>query len=63
MNCFLDRLAKLWRENWLFLLALGAMGAAFLGLRTQASSVGTPAELEAYLQRGQPTVIEFYSNT
>jgi len=58
-----DAFVKLWRENWLFLLALGAIAATFLGLRTPASAVGSLAEVEAFLQRGEPTFIEFFSNT
>lgn len=34
---------------------------AFVALRTNPSGV-TPNELEALVTRGQPTVLEFYSN-
>ncbi|MFN2217230.1 MAG: hypothetical protein ACK2UA_01380 [Anaerolineae bacterium] len=51
------------RENWLFLLVIGGILAAFLLLRTTASDVGSVAEVDAILQSGQPTLVEFYSNT
>lgn len=51
------------RENWLFLLVVGGIIAGFLVLRTPASKVGSVAEVDSLLQNGQPTLIEFYSNT
>jgi len=50
------------RENWLFLLVLGGIVVAFMALRTPASAVGSVAEVDAILQDGQPTLVEFYSN-
>jgi hypothetical protein len=50
-------------ENWLLLLIVGALAVAFLVLRTPASAVGSTAEVDAILTRGQPTLLEFYSNT
>jgi hypothetical protein len=62
-----DKLAqhalRLFRENWLILLIVGAIGIAFLALRTPASDVASAAEVDAILEGGQPTLVEFYSNT
>ena len=55
--------ARFLRENWLFLLVVGAILGAFILLRTPASAVGSAAEVDAILQNGQPTLVEFYSNT
>jgi hypothetical protein len=56
-------LARFWRENWMFLLIVGAIAAAFFALRTPSSAVGSVAEVDAVLENGQPTLVEFYSNT
>ena len=58
-----QRVVRILRENWLLLLVLGGIVVAFLALRTQASAVSSVGEVEAVLQNGQPTLIEFYSNT
>jgi hypothetical protein len=57
------RLVGLLKANWLLLLILGAIAVAFLVLRTPASAVESVAQVDAMLQDGQPTFIEFYSNT
>ncbi len=54
---------RLLRENWLLLLVLGGLIVAFVALRTPASAVGSVAEVDTLLLRGQPTLVEFYSNT
>jgi len=56
-------LARTWRENWLFILVIGGILGAFVLLRTPASAVESVAEVDALLQGGQPTLVEFYSNT
>jgi hypothetical protein len=58
-----DRLKKILRENWLLLLVIGGLVAGFLVLRTPASAVSSVAEVDAILQNGQPTLVEFYTNT
>jgi len=58
-----ERVTRVLRENWLFLLVIGGILGAFLFLRTTASDVGSVAEVDAILQNGQPTLLEFYSNT
>ncbi|MGC9336239.1 MAG: hypothetical protein ACP5JJ_19020 [Anaerolineae bacterium] len=54
--------SRIWRENWLLLLIVGAVAIAFTALRTRGSDVASVAEVEAMLQGGQPTLVEFYSN-
>ena len=51
------------RENWLILLIVGGLVGGFLVFRTQASAVSTVTEVDTILQDGQPTFVEFYSNT
>ena len=57
------RTVRILRENWLFLLVVGGIVGAFLFLRTTASDVSSVAEVDAILQNGRPTFVEFYSNT
>ena len=57
------RVVSILRENWLFLLVVGGIVGAFLFLRTTASDVSSVAEVDAILQNGRPTFVEFYSNT
>jgi hypothetical protein len=63
MRAFVQWVIQVLRGNWLFLLVVGGIVVAFLALRTPASAVGSAAEMEAMLQGGQPTLVEFYSNT
>ena len=63
MNAFRKGLVRLLRENWLFVLIIGGLIVAFLVLRTPGSAVGSVAEVDAILANGQPTLVEFYSNT
>ena len=63
MHALQDKMLRFFRENWLFLLVVGGVIAAFLALRTPASAVGSVADVDALLQNGQPTLVEFYSNT
>jgi hypothetical protein len=58
----MTKLQKAARENWLFLLVLGGIVAGFLLLRTPETVVASVAEVDAILQDGQPTLVEFYSN-
>ena len=58
-----ERVKGVFRENWLLLLVIGGLVTAFLVLRTPASAVSTVDEVDAVLQNGQPTLVEFYTNT
>jgi hypothetical protein len=51
------------RANWLLLLVIGGILAGFLALRTAGSAVASVDEVDALLNGGQPTLVEFYSNT
>jgi hypothetical protein len=62
MAGFQKWVVQILRENWLFLLVVGGIVVVFLALRTPASAVDSVAEVQATLQREQPTVVEFYSN-
>ena len=63
MTTLRERMLRALRENWLFVLIIGGVIAAFLVLRTPGSAVGSVAEVDAMLANGQPTLVEFYSNT
>ncbi len=56
-------LVRLLRENWLLLLIVGGIITAFLVLRTPGSAVRSVAEVDTVLKNGQPTLVEFYTNT
>jgi hypothetical protein len=63
VGAFGNHLGKILRENWLLLLVIGALVLAFLFLRTPGSAVASVEEVDAILQNGRPTLVEFYSNT
>jgi hypothetical protein len=63
MDRLKEWLFRFFHENWLFLLVIGGIVAAFMVLRTPASDVESIAEVDARIAGGQPTLIEFYSNT
>jgi hypothetical protein len=50
------------RANWLLLVFLVLIAAAFIFLRSKPSNVASLNELDGLLSTGQPTVVEFYSN-
>jgi hypothetical protein len=58
-----DRAIRIVRENWLVLLVGVGLLLAFWALRTPGTAVASIAEVDALLQSGQPTLVEFYSNT
>ena len=63
MGAFGKGLVRILRENWLFLLIVGGIITAFLVLRTPGSAVSSVAEVDTVLKNGQPTLVEFYTNT
>jgi hypothetical protein len=58
-----ERLVRFFRENWLFVLVIGGIVVAFMVLQTPASAVASIAEVDSQINGGEPTLIEFYSNT
>ena len=50
------------RQNALLLIVLALIAGGYFFLRTSPSDIASMEELEANLHRGQPTLIEFYSN-
>jgi hypothetical protein len=50
------------KANWLLLVFLVLIAAAFIFLRSKPSNVASLNELDGLLSTGQPTVVEFYSN-
>jgi hypothetical protein len=63
MRAFGQWLVAVLRDNWLFLLVVGAIAVAFLVLRTPASPLTSIAEVDSIVQGGQPVLVEFYTNT
>ncbi|MGD8623451.1 MAG: hypothetical protein PVF47_10530 [Anaerolineae bacterium] len=57
------RLLHFARDNWLFLLVVGAIAVAFFALRTSPTPLQSMDEVQAILEDGQPTLVEFYTNT
>ena len=52
-----------WNENWLTLVVVLVLAGAFLFLRTPGDAFASVDEVKVRLTDGQPTVIEFYSNS
>jgi len=50
------------RQNVLLLIVVSLIAGGYLFLRTSPSDIASMEALEASLSRGQPTLIEFYSN-
>jgi thiol-disulfide isomerase/thioredoxin len=58
-----ERLLKLLREDGLTIAIVLALAIAYIVLRTPGDQFASLETLETRLASGQPTVIEFYSNT
>lgn len=52
-----------WKENWLVILVVLGLAFSYLVLHTPRQAIASTEALEAQLRTGQPTVVEFYSNT
>ncbi|MCJ7739467.1 MAG: hypothetical protein MUQ10_19510 [Anaerolineae bacterium] len=52
-----------WSENWVVLLIIGGMLAAFLALRTKGDNFPSTADFDMQIASGIPSLVEFYSNT
>ena len=59
----MDRVKTFLNENWLFLLFLVVIGGAFIFLRTSPTALADESQFDAILTNGQPTIVEFFSNT
>jgi hypothetical protein len=62
MQSLKDGLMRIVRENWFVILVIAGVLGVFLALRTPGSAVSSTSEVDALLQSGQPTLVEFYSN-
>jgi hypothetical protein len=58
----IHQLSQLVRQNVLLLIVLALIAGGYFLLRTSPSDIASVEALEASLRRGQPTLIEFYSN-
>jgi thioredoxin 1 len=58
-----DKLLEILKEDWLTIAIVLAVVAAYLILRTPGDAFESVAAFEAAVTDGQPTVVEFYSNT
>jgi hypothetical protein len=58
-----QKLLGMWRENRTTIIVIAVLVAGYLFLRTSPSEIGSPAEFQANLRQGRPTVVYFYSNT
>lgn len=52
-----------WDENWLTIVVVLVLAGAYAFLRTPGDAFASAEEVKALLTDGQPTVIEFYSNS
>ena len=59
----MDAVLSFLREHSFAAIVIVGLIAAFLILRTSPSDVSDLSELDDLLQDGQPTLLEFYSNT
>ncbi|MGD1995296.1 MAG: hypothetical protein PVH62_00835 [Anaerolineae bacterium] len=56
-------IAQFLRENWLILILIGGLAAAWLILRTQGTALSSIEEFDQRVRSGRPIVVEIYSNT
>ncbi len=58
-----QKLLDIWREHRVTIIIVATLVVGYLVLRTSPSEIGSPAEFQASLRQGHPTVVYFYSNT
>ena len=58
----MERAIEFLGENWLFLLFLTVIAAAFIFLRSSPTDLASASEFDVILSNGRPAVVEFYSN-
>ena len=58
-----EQIMAFFRENGLFVAVLLGLIAAFIFLRTKGTPLASVSELDGLLSKGQPVIVEFYSNT
>lgn len=58
----IHRVSQAVRQNMLLLIVPALIAGGYFFLRTSPSGIASMEALEASLHRGQPTLIEFYSN-
>jgi len=58
----IHQVSRFAHQNVLLLAVLALIVGGYFFLRTSPSDIASTEALEASLRRGQPTLIEFYSN-
>jgi hypothetical protein len=58
----IPQMSRFIRQNVLLLIVLALIAGGYFFLHTSPSDIVSIEALEASLRRGQPTLIEFYSN-
>jgi hypothetical protein len=56
-------LRQFWSENWIVILIIGGMLAAFLAFRTRGDDFPSTRDFDIHTTSGIPSFVEFYSNT
>ena len=52
-----------WQDNWLTILVITVMVGGYLLLRTQGDDLASTTVFDTQVTGGDPTLVEFYSNT
>jgi hypothetical protein len=58
----MERVTEFLGENWITLLVLAGLVAAFVLLRSSPTELADADEFDAILTNGKPAIVEFYSN-
>ncbi|HEY75652.1 MAG TPA: hypothetical protein G4O00_05655 [Thermoflexia bacterium] len=59
----MDFVLQFIRDNWLFLVFVGGLLAAWFFLRTSPTDLASTEEFDQKIRSGRPVVVEFFSNT